>query len=358
MSHCILNNEICQGVLIDKCYLRILFRMQNLWQQLKKPIWILAPMYDVTDVAFREMFAKYGKPDLMVTEFVSVDALLSEKGRQHALEYLRYSETQRPIIAQIWGSDPEKFNQAAALVAELGFDGIDINMGCPQDSEIKVGACAALINNPELAKQIILATMEGASGLPVSVKTRLGYNQLQTEEWIGHLLETNLAAITLHARTKKEMSKVPAHWDEITKAVLLRDNLGKPTLIIGNGDVKSREEGLQRIQETGCDGVMVGRGAFGNPWFFSDVRKTRGREKSEQVEVTLEQRLKVMIEHALLFEASFNNTKHFMIMRKHFKAYASGFDGAAELRAQLMETKNAAEVAALVENFLINNKII
>ncbi len=331
--------------------------MKNFWQQLNKPIFILAPMYDVTDFPFREMFATYGKPDVMVTEFVSVDALVSDKGKAHALQHLKFSDKQRPIVAQIWGTDPKKFKQAATLVAELGFDGIDINMGCPQDSEIKIGACAALIQNPELAKQIIVATMEGGQGLPVSVKTRLGYNSIQTEEWISHLLEVNPAAITLHARTKKEKSKVPAHWEEVIKAVALRSRLQKSTLIIGNGDIKSQQEGMQRIQETGCDGVMIGRGAFGNPWFFANVRKMRGRAKSEQPKVTLEQRLKAMVEHVNLFEQTFQGQKPFMIMRKHFKSYTSGFENAAELRAQLMETKNAAEVATLIEDWLSKSNV-
>jgi len=315
----------------------------NFWNNLSKPIFCLAPMEEVTDAAFREMFAKYGKPDVMFTEFLNVDGLLHPEGFEKLKIDLEYTENQRPIVAQIWGTDPEKFEKAAKLVADLKFDGVDINMGCPQDKEIGIGACAALIREPELAKEIIRATMRGAGDLPVSVKTRLGYSKAdEIQVWLRHLLETKPAAITLHARTKQEKSKVPAQWERIAEAVKLRDDLKSQTLIIGNGDVKSREEGLARVKETGCDGVMIGRGAFGHPWLF----------KADGYQPAIEERLKTMLEHATLFEKEFSGIKSFFIMRKHFKAYASGFEGAHVLRAKLMETKNLEETKIIVDEFL------
>lgn len=338
--------------------------MPNFWKTLPKPVFCLAPMEEVTDAVFREMFARYSgnriypeisldkkegrmNPFAMFTEFINVDGLLHPQGFEKLKIDLAYTENQRPIVAQIWGTDPEKFYQAAELISTLGFDGIDINMGCPQDKEIGIGACAALIRNPQLASQIIKATIKGAHGLPVSVKTRIGYSYPETESWVGHLLKSNLAALTLHARTKQEKSKVPAQWEEIKKAVLARNQAASETLIIGNGDVKTREEGLKRIKETGCDGVMIARGAFGNPWLF--------REDGYQPDV--KQRLKVMLEHARLFQEKLGQKKSFMIMRKHFKAYAGGFLGAHELRAKLLQTKNLPEAEEIVRNFLQTGEV-
>jgi len=317
--------------------------MSNFWEKLNKPIFALAPMEEVTDVAFREMFAKYGKPDVMYTEFVNVDGLTHPEGYKRLSQDLKFTEIQRPMVAQIWGRDPQKFFETAQIISKLKFDGIDINFGCPQDKEIGQKTCAALILEPELAKEIIRATMKGSNGLPVSVKTRLGYSKPdELEEWLKHLLETEPAAIAIHARTKQEKSKVPARWEFVKEAVKIRDGLKSETLILGNGDIKSREEGLARISETGCDGVMVGRGAFGNPWFF----------RTDNYQPNIKERLSVMLEHAQLFEKEFSGIKHFAVMRKHFKAYASGFDGAHELRAKLMETKGLEETRQIVEEFI------
>lgn len=313
------------------------------WKELDKPIFCLAPMEEVTDVAFREMFAKYGKPDVMFTEFVNVDGLLHPEGFERLKIDLAYTEVQRPMVAQIWGRDPEKFEKVAAMLAEMGFDGIDINMGCPQDREIKLASCAALIREPKLAQAIIAATKKGAGSLPVSVKTRLGYSRPEEmEEWLKNLLEVKPAVITMHARTKQEKSKVPAHWEKVKEAVEIRNSAGSQTLILGNGDIKSREEGLQRIKETGADGVMVGRGAFGNPWFF----------RADNHRPDIKEKLRVMLEHAELFNKLLGERKSFIIMRKHFKAYVSGFDGAAELRAKVMETKSLEEVRTLLAGSL------
>ena len=315
--------------------------MKNFWKKLDKPFFVLAPMEEVTDIAFREMFARHGKLDVMFTEFVCVDALVHPEGRKKMAIDLKYTDKQRPMVAQIWGRSPLLFEESAKIVADLGFDGIDINMGCPQDREVKLGTCAALIQTPALAAEIIKATKKGAQGLPVSVKTRLGYNHNTIQTWLKQLLAEEPDVVTIHGRTKKEKSKVPANWDEIKKAGKIRDEFKIKALIIGNGDVWSRAEGLEKAQASGVDGVMVGRGAFGNPWFFRPDGYVPG----------VKEKLEVMLEHARLFE-EWLPEKSFYIMRKHFKAYASGFPKAPELRALLMQTKNADETAHIVQAWL------
>ena len=311
----------------------------NFWKALKRPILALAPMANVTDAAFRQVIAKYGKPDVMFTEFTSCDGLCSP-GREKLLVDLKFTDSERPIVAQFFGSKPANFFRCAQLARELGFDGIDINMGCPDRAVEKQGAGAALIQNPALAKEIIKATQEGSGSLPVSIKTRLGYNKNIIEEWLPVLLGADLAAITIHARTRKEMSAVPAHWDSVKRAVEIRNEMNSPTLILGNGDVKDCVEALLRIEETGCDGVMIGRGIFGSPWLFSSARDYR--------KVKLAEKLSVMLEHTLLFEKLFQGLKSFDVMKKHYKAYVVGFEGARELRAQLMTARNAANVESVL----------
>lgn len=315
----------------------------DFWKNLSKPIFVLAPMADVTDDAFRRMFVRYGKPDVMFTEFVSTDGLCSV-GRKNLLRELQYSPEQRPIVAQIWGANPKNFYETAKLLADMGFDGIDINLGCPQAKEVAVGACAALIRQPARAVEIIEATMKGAGFLPVSVKTRIGYDKIETEGWTKTLLSTGISALTLHGRTKKEMSKTPARWDEIAKAVRIRDEMKSETLIIGNGDVRSLLEADGRVKETKVDGVMIGRGVFGNPWFFN-------RDKTRE-SLTIKERLGAMEEHSQIFEQVFTPRKNFAVMRKHFKAYANGFPGAAELRQKVMQAIDSKEVVDIVEAFL------
>lgn len=314
--------------------------MKNIWNELKKPIFVLAPMDDVTDTVFRQIIGDLAAPDLYFTEFTSVDGLVSEQGREPVSRRLQFTEKERPIIAQIWGNDPEKFFKAAQIVKEMGFDGIDINMGCPEKSVVKRGMCSGLINHPEVAAKIIQATKDGAGGLPVSVKTRIGMREIKTEEWIGFLLQQDLAALTVHGRTVKEMSKVPAHWDEIGKAVKLRDKIAPQTLIIGNGDVSSYQDGLEKVKTYGVDGVMIATGIFKNLWIF---------EKSGKIhELTLQERLAQLLKHSQLFTDVWGNTKSFSILKKFFKCYLSDFDGAAEIRAKFMETKDLEEVKNLV----------
>ena len=315
--------------------------MNNFWNTIERPFFVLAPMADVTDAAFRRIIAKYGKPSITWTEFVSADglALAPEEGRQKLLKDLEYSEEERPIIAQLFTSRPENMKKVSALAKELGFDGVDINMGCPDRSIEKQGAGAAHMKDPALAQEVIYATKEGAEGLPVSVKTRLGYNKDELDEWLPKILETDVAAVTIHARTRKEMSKVPARWERIKAAVEIRNELSPKTFILGNGDVLDMSDARKKIDETGADGAMLGRAIFGNPWLFSEHTPT------------LEEKLKVMVEHTKLFEELLPH-KNFAVMKKHYKAYVNGFDGASELRQRLMETNSAEEVEAIVVQFL------
>ena len=306
----------------------------NFWKNLKKPIMVMAPMSRITDEAFRLMFLKYGKPDVFWTEFVSADGLFS-RGRDYCLDILKFSKKERPIVAQIFGSEPSYFEKAAREVLELGFDGVDINMGCPDRDIEKQGGGAALIKNPALAKEIIRATKKGAGKMPVSVKTRIGYSKNEIDEWIPAILEENIAALTVHLRTKKEMSAPPAHWDLAKEIIKLRDKYAPDTLILGNGDIKSLVEAKQIVKETGIDGIMIGRGIIGNPWFFSDKTPS------------VNERLCAVIEHAEIFKGT-----HFDSMKKHFHAYTKGFVGAKEIREQLMRVKSATETRVIVENFL------
>ncbi|MFA5729929.1 MAG: tRNA-dihydrouridine synthase [Candidatus Paceibacterota bacterium] len=308
----------------------------NFWKKLKKPIVVAAPMSGVTDDAYRQMFLKHGRPDVFWTEFVSVDGLFS-KGREICLKTLKFSPDEHPIVAQIFGSDPLYFKKAAEEIEKLGFDGIDINMGCPDKAIEQKGAGAALIKNIDLAKQIIKATKEGAKKIPVSVKTRLGYDENQITEWIAPLLQENIAALTIHFRTRKEMYRSPAQWDLAKEIVKLRDLYSPETLIIGNGDVKSLTQAYELAKENKIDGIMVGRATLGNPWFFSDKLPST------------QEKLKAIVEHVELF----NDPKQFNVMKKHFHAYAKGFNGAKELRDRLMETKNYLEVKKLIEEFLL-----
>lgn len=355
---------------------------KNFWQDLKKqkiaeakkegreyePILVLAPMADVTDYAFRKMIAKYGKPDVMWTEFVSADglALAPSDGRAKLLKDLEFdTKHERPIIAQIFSSNPEYMKQAAKLVEKMEFDGVDINMGCPANKIEKQLSGSAMIKNPETALEVVKATMEGAPSLAVSVKTRLGYNEDQLEDWLPKLLSGNFKGeyqkdyqppklITFHARTRRDLSKVPARWERIKRAVEIRDKVQdripaeQRTLIFGNGDVISVEDAYLKAKETGCDGIMVGRGIFGKPWFFN-------KKFIDGSEPSLKKRLKILIEHAEAFD-EYVGHKNFAVMRKHFKAYIEGFDGAKELRVELMETKDAKEVKKVIERFIKENK--
>jgi len=242
--------------------------------------------------------------------------------------------------------------EAAKLVKKLGFDGLDINMGCPDRSIEKSGAGAALIRNPNLARAVLRSAKEGAGGLPVSVKTRLGYNKDVLEDWLPELLEEKPAAVTIHARTRKEMSKVPAHWDRVKRAVEIRDAMKSDALIVGNGDVVGIDDATRKAKETGADGTMLGRAIFGNPFLFA---KQKGELRIMSYD--LRKKLEILVEHTRLFQKLLGKHKSFAIMKKHFKAYVEGFDRAKELRMRLMETENADEVEDCIKAFLAAHSI-
>lgn len=368
----------------------------SFWKQLPKPVLVLAPLADVTDAAFRRMIAKHsrhvradgteGGPDVFWTEFVSADGLMraTEEGRAKLMADLRYTEEERPIVAQLFGADEAHMESAAALCRELGFDGVDINMGCPDRSVEKQGCGAAMIRKPEKARAIIRAAKRGAGGLPVSVKTRLGYNRDELEAWLPELLAEEPAVITVHARTRKEMSKVPARWERVARAVEIRDELNSDTLIFGNGDALSIEDARAKASLSRADGVMLGRAIFGNPWLFhpskrlperitssatsSSLHRTgeygsfadsppprsasHANALSQRVEpVSLQKRFEALVEHTRLFEELLPH-KNFAVMKKHYKAYVNGFDGAKELRAELMDAPDAAAVEQVIRREL------
>lgn len=293
-------------------------------------------MDGVTDVVFRHVVARAAKPDVFVSEFTNAAAFFSEFGRKSTDSRLAFSTDEQPMVAQIWGTNPEHYAFMARTLAERGFAGIDINMGCPVKDVIKTGSCSALIETPELAAKLIAAAKQG--GLPVSVKTRIGFKTRKTEEWLGFLLQQDLAALTVHGRLQKDMSKFPADWDEIAKAVKLRDKIAPQTVIIGNGDVMNRAEGLERIKQTGVDGVMIGRGVFTNPFCFEAEPRAHTREEL----------LALLNFHLDLVEQS-EHTMPFAPLKRFFKIYIRDFDGASELRVQLMEAKNITQVRAILQ---------
>ncbi len=315
---------------------------KGFWDNLEKPIMALAPMHDVTDTVFRQTIAEKGKPDVMFTEFVSVDGLTHEYSHDKMVQkYLQFVESERPLVAQIWGTDPAKFYAVAQMIVELGFDGIDINMGCPEKSAIKHGACSALIETPELAQKIIRATQKGAVDLPVSVKTRIGFRKNVLETWVPAILETEPAVLIVHGRTAKNMSKVPADWDSIGRAVELAK--GTETLVIGNGDVLTLEEAYAKVEQYGVDGVMFGRAIFSNHWLF---------DKSRKELPSLEERLKALITHARLYEQTFKETRNFVALRKHFRAYTNNIQGGKQLRMALMKAKTSEDIEQIVSNWV------
>lgn len=320
----------------------------NFWLNLPRPFFVLAPMADVTDIAFRTLITKYAKPDVLWTEFVSADGLASP-GRIHLMRDLAYNEAERPIVAQLFTANPEKMEESARFVASLGFDGIDINMGCPDKNVEKQGAGASLLRDPDRAVALIASAKRGAPNLPISVKTRMGWAKDDLDTWLPILLSARPSVITLHARTRKELSQVEAHWDAVKRAsdIVAQWNTAhqdeENILLIGNGDVQNMEDAHQKARASGVDGVMIGRAVFGNPWLFCSVTPT----------LTIRERLHVMVEHTRLFSELLADIKNFAIMKKHFKAYVTGWEGARELRTHLMEEGNSfPEVQVIVEDFL------
>jgi len=327
--------------------------MENFWKSFQKPIFALAPMEDVTDTSFREVVARIANPDflqILYTEFTSVDGMNHPVGKIRVGERLQVSESEMQIlkqknirlIAQIWGNKPELFHKIASEISQnYAFDGLDINMGCPVKNVVKNGCCSALIQEPNLAKEIILATKE-ASHLPVSVKTRTGIKSHTTELWMEHLLETKPAAIILHGRTQKQQSDGLADWEEISKGRQTRDRIHPETRFLGNGDVNSVSHGLLLCDKYKLDGVMIGRGIFHNPWFFDP----------NVVNPTKKDKLENLLLHTRLFEQNWGDKKNLNILKRFYKIYTSDFANAAKIRAELMDSKTFDEVYQLIQEEL------
>ena len=316
-----------------------MIKIKNFWQNIKQPLLILAPMDDVTDYVFREIICDVGKPSVLFTEFTNCDALFSA-GREKQITRLKYSERQRPVVAQIWGSNPINYFKTAQLIKELGFDGIDINMGCPDRTVVKNKCGAALMKNHALTAEIVNAAREGAPNLPLSIKTRIGFNNIETETWLSFVLQCRLEALTVHLRTAKELSKTPAHWEESLKIIDLRNSLSPNTLIIGNGDVKSYQEAEIKIKNYGVDGVMIGRGVFNDLWIFN--------KESNNKEHNMNEMLIIMRKHVDMFKEVWRDSKNFNIMKKFFKVYINNFPGAAKLRENFMNCRNYEELNKLL----------
>jgi len=314
------------------------------WKNLPKPFFALAPMEDVTDTVFRQIVASCGRPDVMFTEFTNVEGLASEKGHSKVVHRLDYQEIEKPLIAQIWGITPEHYYIASKLALEKGFDGLDINMGCPVKKIIAKGACSALIQNHNLANEIIQAAKEGGEGLEISVKTRIGFDKIDTENWIGNLLNQNLDALTVHTRTVKDLSKVPARHEELTKVMELKKSLNKNTIIVANGDIESRQMGLELASDYKIDGLMIGRGIFKNPWIFS--------KEINLSEITPKERILKLKEHLILFHKTWGNNKNLSIMKKFFKVYLSNFEGSSKIKSELTELNQIDEILEYLNKYV------
>lgn len=320
--------------------------MKTIWQELPKPFFILAPMEAVTDTVFRRVVARAAKPDLFFSEFTNATGWV-HAGEKAVAGRLTITEpgVEAPIIAQIWGGIPEDIAKLAAHCKKLGYQGIDINMGCPASSALKGGGGSDLIRNPELASEIIASAK--SAGLPVSVKTRLGYSKTdEWQTWLGHILQQDVVALTIHLRTKKEMSKVPAHWELMPAIKKFRDEVAPQTLLIGNGDVNNRPHGLELINQTGIDGVMMGRGVFTN--IFAFEHQARSHTQQELIAM-LEYHLDLFEQHHSV-AATGEYNKPYETLKRFFKIYVRDFPGSHELRANLMDTKNISEARVLLKN--------
>ena len=325
--------------------------MSNFWNELQNPIFALAPMEDVTDTSFREIVAGLADPkylSILYTEFTSVDGMNHPVGKMRVGERLIVSDSEKQLlkqkniklIAQIWGKKPELFHKIATeLTAEYDFDGLDINMGCPVKNVVKNGCCSALINEPNLAKEIILATQE-ATQLPVSVKTRTGIRLPDTENGIANLLETKPAALILHGRTQKQQSDGLADWEEIAKGARICDQINPETNFLGNGDVLSVAQGVELCSNYELDGIMIGRGIFHNPWFFNP----------SHLAPTKSEKLQQLLLHTQLFEKNWGGKKNLNILNRFYKIYTNDFPGAAKLRADLMDAHTFEEVYRIVQH--------
>lgn len=304
--------------------------MANFWKKLKKPFFVLAPMEGVTDIVFRNLVKELSNPDVLFTEFVNTDGLCS-RGKDGVIHRLRYKKNEHPIVAQVWGNKPENYLNVAKEIKDLGFDGIDINVGCSVPKVVKNDSCGALINSPSLVKEIFLATKEGVENkIPVSIKTRLGFRRCETTEWGSFLLSLKPDAITVHGRIVKSSYATPANWDEIKIFVDLKNELSKDTIIIGNGDITSYDDGIEKYKESNVDGVMIGRSAISNPYIFNDV------SKDYFLKLPLNEKIKILKKHGKMFKDYWSDEKDFRVMKRFYKTYFSGFEGASNLRVRSM----------------------
>ena len=320
--------------------------MNNFWNDLPKPFFALAPMESVTDTVFRHVIASAAKPDLFFTEFTNASSFCSEKGKVSTANRLAFSNDERPIVAQIWGNKPDEFAKMSIELAQMGFDGIDINMGCPDKAVVKTGSGSALIRTPELASKLIQSAK--SSGLPVSVKTRLGYSNInEWQQWLGFLFNQDLANLTIHLRTCREMSKVDSHYELIDDIVKMRDSIAPKTLLTINGDIRDRQHGGILANKHNVDGIMIGRGVFQNPFTFE--KENKKHDKHELLEL-----LKL---HLDLFDKSIScqggilgerSRQKFDPLKRFFKIYINNFPGAVELRTKLMLAKNTGEVRDII----------
>ena len=344
-------------IIINSNMLKRFLNKKGIWRKTlnksKGGLLILAPMADVTDIAFRQIIARHSNPDMLYTEFVSADGLAHPTGRKRLLEDLKFRRNEGVLIAQIFSGDPKNMESGARLVQKLGFDGVDINTGCPSRNITKQLCGSELIKkeNREIARKVIAAAKRGAPKLDVAVKTRLGWNEIDMS-WIQFLLEQDIAALTVHLRTRKEMSKVPAHWELMTEIREMRDRIAPNTLILGNGDIRTSKQAHELIEKHGIDGVMIGRGIFSNPMLFDEDRELDKKE-----------RLELFLEHLKLYDKAFGENKRnvkkfgkrlksFYLMKKFLKVYVNGFDGAKELRHELMQINESLELQERVKGLI------
>ncbi|WP_367121241.1 tRNA dihydrouridine synthase [Staphylococcus capitis] len=314
---------------------------ENFWSELPRPFFILAPMEDVTDIVFRHVVSEAARPDVFFTEFTNTESYCHPEGIHSVRGRLTFSEDEQPMVAHIWGDKPEQFRKMSIGLKEMGFKGIDLNMGCPVANVAKKGKGSGLILRPERAAEIIQATKEG--GLPVSVKTRLGYYEIdEWKDWLKHVFEQDIANLSIHLRTRREMSKVDAHWELIETIKTMRDEIAPHTLLTINGDIPDRQKGLELANKYGVDGVMIGRGIFHNPFAF----------EKEPREHTSEELLDLFRLHLSLYEKYSNEeTQQFKALRRFFKIYIRGIKGASQLRHKLMSTETIDEARELLDEF-------
>ncbi|MDN4074914.1 tRNA dihydrouridine synthase [Fictibacillus terranigra] len=317
----------------------------NFWRDLPRPFFILAPMEEVTDVVFRHVVSEAGRPDVFFTEFTNSESYCHPEGIRSVKGRLTFTEDEQPMVAHIWGDNPENFRQMSIGMADMGFRGIDINMGCPVPNVTKNGKGSGLIRRPEVAAELIQAAKAG--GLPVSVKTRLGFSEIdEWKDWLKHILKQDIVNLSIHLRTRDEMSKVDAHWELIPEIKKLRDEVAPDTLLTINGDIPDRQTGLKLAEQYGVDGVMIGRGIFHNPFAFE--KKPKEHSSKELLDL-----LRLHLD--LLDQYSELELRPFTAIHRFFKIYVKGFRGAGELRNQLMSTKSTDEVRALLDNFVSKN---